>query len=139
MVMLGALPGQDDRLEARSFLPLSPTHAAPGYADICMATIPPGLRTAGAMVLLCGSQLSRTVQFTAGHGHHVVRDVAGTATVSGRPCRGSYGYRVPAAQVPDGLAVFPLDGVFEQVGQPPAAGNAGDVGDPAAGPDRDDE
>src|SRR6266496_5644849 len=49
------------------------------------------------------------------------------------------GYWVPAAQVPDRLAVLPLDGVFEQVGQPPAAGDAGDVGDPAAGPDRDDE
>ena len=45
------------------------------------------------------------------------------------------GYRVPAAQVPDGLAVLPLDGVFEQVGQMPAGGDAGDVGDPAAGPD----
>src|SRR5690349_10935593 len=51
----------------------------------------------------------------------------------------SYGYRVPAAQVPDGLAVLPLDGVLEQVGQPAAGGEAGDVGDPATGPDRDDE
>ena len=51
----------------------------------------------------------------------------------------SAGYWIPAAQVPDGLTVLPLDGVFEQVGQPPAAGDAGDVGDPAAGPDRDDE
>src|SRR6266496_6673739 len=51
----------------------------------------------------------------------------------------SQGQWVPAAQVRDGLAVLPLDGVFEQVGQPPAAGDAGDVGDPAAGPDRDDE
>jgi hypothetical protein len=40
------------------------------------------------------------------------------------------GYWVPAAQVPDGLAVLPLDGVFEQVGQSPAGGDAGDVGDP---------
>jgi hypothetical protein len=31
----------------------------------------------------------------------------------------------------DGLAVLPLDGVFEQVGQPPAGGDAGDAGDPA--------
>ena len=51
----------------------------------------------------------------------------------------SAGYWVPAAQVPDGLAVLPLDRVFEQMGQLPAAGDAGDVGDPAAGPDRDDE
>src|SRR6266568_5275105 len=49
------------------------------------------------------------------------------------------GYWVPAAQVGDGLAVLPLDGVLEQVGQVPAGGDAGDVGDPAAGPDRDDE
>src|SRR6516165_9702594 len=49
------------------------------------------------------------------------------------------GYWVPATQVPDGLAVFPLDGVFEQVSQVPAGGDAGDVGDPAAGPNRDDE
>jgi hypothetical protein len=41
--------------------------------------------------------------------------------------------------VPDGLAVLPLDGVLEQVGQPSASSDAGDVGDPAAGPDRDDE
>ena len=41
--------------------------------------------------------------------------------------------------MPDGLAVLPLDGVLEQVGHVPAAGDAGDVGDPAAGPDRDDE
>jgi hypothetical protein len=47
----------------------------------------------------------------------------------------SAGYWVPAAQVPDGLAVLPLDGVFEQVGQLPAGGDAGDVGYPAAGPD----
>src|SRR5215471_5260039 len=46
---------------------------------------------------------------------------------------------VPAAQVLDGLAVLPLDGVFEQVGQVPAGGDAGDVGDGAAGPDGDDE
>ena len=52
---------------------------------------------------------------------------------------GSPGYWVPAAQVPHGLAVLPLDGVFEQMGQPPAGGDAGDVGDPAAGPDGDDE
>src|SRR5580693_3617982 len=49
------------------------------------------------------------------------------------------GYWVPAAQMPDGLAVLPLDGVLEQVGCPPAGGDAGDVGDPAARPDRDDE
>ena len=48
------------------------------------------------------------------------------------------GYWVPAAQVPDGLAVLPLDGVYEQVGQPPPGGDAGDAGGPAAGPDRDD-
>jgi hypothetical protein len=41
--------------------------------------------------------------------------------------------------VPDRLAVLPLDGVLEQVGQLPAAGDASDVGDPAANPDRDDE
>ena len=46
---------------------------------------------------------------------------------------------VPAAQVCDGLAVFPFDGVFEQVGQVPAGGKAGDLGDAAAGADRDDE
>ena len=56
-----------------------------------------------------------------------------------RPVRRSYGYWVPTAQVPDGLAVLPLDGVFEQVGEPSAGGDVGDVGDPAAGPDRDDE
>ncbi len=33
------------------------------------------------------------------------------------------GYWVPAAQVLDGLAVLPLDGVLEQVGQPPAGGD----------------
>src|SRR6266851_717648 len=49
------------------------------------------------------------------------------------------GYWVPAAQVLHGLAVLPLDGVFEQVGQMPAGGDAGDVGDSAAGTDRDDE
>src|ERR1700732_2101341 len=49
------------------------------------------------------------------------------------------GYWVPAAQVLHGLAVLPLDGVFEQVRQVPAGGDAGDVGDPVAGPDRDDE
>jgi hypothetical protein len=37
------------------------------------------------------------------------------------------------------LAVLPLDGVFEQVGQLTAAGDAGDIGDPAAGAGRDDE
>ena len=51
----------------------------------------------------------------------------------------SPGYWVPAAQVADGLAVLPLDGVFEQVGQLPAAGDAGDVGHPTACTDRDDE
>src|SRR5512133_3116848 len=51
----------------------------------------------------------------------------------------SPGYWVPAAQVADGLAVLTLDGVFEQVGQLPAAGDAGDVGHPTAGTDRDDE
>jgi 2-polyprenyl-6-methoxyphenol hydroxylase-like FAD-dependent oxidoreductase len=66
---------------------------------------------------------------------------AATRTPFGRSQDGQRlpGYRVPAAQVPDGLAVFPFDGVFEQVGKPPAGGDAGDVGDPAAGPDRDDE
>jgi hypothetical protein len=43
------------------------------------------------------------------------------------------------AQGRDGLALLPLDKVLEQVGQPPAAGDAGDVSNPAAGPDRDDE
>src|SRR6187455_1717579 len=51
----------------------------------------------------------------------------------------SAGQWVPAAQMRDGLAVFPLDEILEQVGQPPAAGDAGDVGDPATGTDRDDE
>src|SRR6266571_8942551 len=51
----------------------------------------------------------------------------------------SPGYWVPAAQVPDGLAVLPLNGVFEQMGKLPAGGDAGYVGDPAAGPDRDHE
>src|SRR5919202_5752178 len=60
----------------------------------------------------------------------------GSLRLDGRP---SAGYWVPAAQVPDGLAVLPLDGVFEQGSQPPAGGDAGDVGGPAAGPDRDDE
>jgi hypothetical protein len=41
------------------------------------------------------------------------------------------GYWIPATQVPDGLAVLPLDGVFEQVGQPSATCDARDVGDPA--------
>src|SRR6202023_3823260 len=36
------------------------------------------------------------------------------------------GYWVPAAQVLHGLAVLPLDGVFEQVRQVPAGGDAGD-------------
>jgi hypothetical protein len=45
----------------------------------------------------------------------------------------SAGYWIPAAQVLDGLPVFPLDGVFEQMGQPPAGGDAGDVGWCAAG------
>jgi hypothetical protein len=60
MVMLGALPGQDDRLEAKRFAPLSPTHSAPGYAYICMTKISLDLRTAGAVVYLYRSQLSRT-------------------------------------------------------------------------------
>jgi hypothetical protein len=52
---------------------------------------------------------------------------------------GSGGDWVPAPEVPDGLAIFPLDRVLEQVGQPPASGEAGDIGDPAAQSDRDDE
>ena len=46
---------------------------------------------------------------------------------------------VPAAQMRDGLTVLPLDEVLEQMSQPTAAGDAGNVGDPAAGADRDDE
>src|SRR3954447_5786349 len=48
-------------------------------------------------------------------------------------------YWTPATQVPDGLAVLPLDGIFEHVGDAAAGGDAGDVGHPAARTDRDDE
>src|ERR671933_1485506 len=45
----------------------------------------------------------------------------------------------PAAQVLDRLAVFPLDGVFEDVREPPAERVARHVGNAAPGADRDDK
>src|SRR5437588_12560601 len=45
----------------------------------------------------------------------------------------------PAAQVLDRLAVFPLDGVFEDVREAPAERAARHVGDAAPAADRDDK
>jgi len=45
----------------------------------------------------------------------------------------------PAAQVLDGLAVLPLNGIFEQVSQSPADSDTGDVSHPPVGPHPDDE
>src|SRR6266545_4803226 len=41
---------------------------------------------------------------------------------------------ISAAQVLDELAILPLDGVLEGMGQPPAGGDAGNLSDTAAGP-----
>jgi hypothetical protein len=47
---------------------------------------------------------------------HIAPRQFATASKGWRRADPSSGYRVPAAQVPDGLAVLPLDGVLEQMG-----------------------
>ena len=44
----------------------------------------------------------------------------------------SAGYWIPAAKVPDGLAVLPLDGVLENVSKSATGGDSGDVGHAAS-------
>src|SRR5215467_3171496 len=69
--------------------------------------------------------------FSLGWGCAARRPSGGRAAGRGFAGHALAGYRIPAAQVLDGLAVLPLDGVFEQVGQVSAGGDAGDVSDPA--------
>jgi hypothetical protein len=65
----------------RTLLPAAPMSAWP--PRFRLTSVRPG-----ALVLLYGSQLCLSVRLTADHGHHVVCDGAGPATVTGRPCRG---------------------------------------------------